>query len=249
RFDDPLSQHLPEIQWPGVTIRHLLHHTSGAPDYMSAGKDFSAESPMTISDVVRFASRVEPLFAANEKHQYSNTGYVLLAGVIERVSGQTLESYTTKRLFEPLGMTHTRVWHLTSENPDFPMGLGTFSGNKWIHPGPLDGLAGDGGFFSNLDDFLLWERALRPGGGFFSEDLLKEAFQSGKLSSGKRFGYGFGWVMAKPGQWHNGAWLGARTYLYRNPGKGQLLIILDNGGNSADFIASDLQEQVLGVGK
>lgn len=105
-WDDPLSNWIPELPYPGITIRHLLNHTSGLPDYMELFANvWDPTRYARNEDVLRMLieHRPDPLFAPNESWMYSNTGYIVLAILIERISGQRYGDFWTSRSFNCLG--------------------------------------------------------------------------------------------------------------------------------------------------
>ena len=117
-LDDDIRKHLPELpkQERPITIDNLLSHTSGLRDYRYTdwllGRD---AMPQHNQDILDYASRLQSLnHAPGDSHLYSNTGYVLLAIIVERVSGRSLQDFTRERLFEPAGMTHTQ-WEVDSQ--------------------------------------------------------------------------------------------------------------------------------------
>ena len=115
-FDNPVTAWVPELgRFPGIRVHHLLQHTSGLPDYYDLPDETFAEVAgsdgdpvLTNADVITlYESWGEPLFEPGERYLYSNTGFTLLAVVVERVTGQTLREFTTERIFAPLGMEST----------------------------------------------------------------------------------------------------------------------------------------------
>ena len=119
-LDDPIVKYLHDFPWPDVTIRYLLNQTSGIPDiYMSLAEEHRAEvgEILCIADVVTLLRDYPPEVALpGSRYEYSNTNYVLLAAIIERVSQLSLETFMRKSLFEPLGMTGSRVWNRLSSD-------------------------------------------------------------------------------------------------------------------------------------
>lgn len=239
-IDLAVSDYLEDFPYPTVTIRRLLNQTSGVPDnYMRLAQrnQGSLDGPLTISDVVRLVSEEkEPLAHAPGKvFTYSNTNYVLLAGIIEAVSGKSYEEFMRDELFVPLEMKHTRVWNLVSSDKTFPGKTEGFASSELkptaLKPGFLDGVAGDSAVFSSISDFLIWDQ-FWSGNDLIDKERLQLAFQPVNLPNQKMSDYGFGWVVEKKGfHWHNGAWLGARTYIGRNAEKGTALVLLDNSEN------------------
>ncbi|WP_373331359.1 serine hydrolase domain-containing protein [Salmonirosea aquatica] len=175
-YDDPMASYLPELaHYDRITIRHLLHHTSGLPnyaDYFIAHWDKSRFA--TNQDVIEAFGRVQPpvLFQPDEKFNYSNTGYVLLGSIIERVSGQPYAGFLDQKIFKPLGMNHSLVYqgkYKPRKVENYAQGYLLDSlGNK-VTPDSygkgfftyfLDGMVGDRGVSSTARDLLTWDQAL-----------------------------------------------------------------------------------------
>ena len=169
-----------------------------------------------------------------EQYAYSNTGYVLLAGIIEIISQQSFEDFMRLELFEPLGMKNTRVWNLLSEDTTFENKTSSFNAfwKKPLQPGFIDGVAGDGAVFSSLEDFLIWDQFWYSNN-LISAATLQEAFKAPTLANGKTSNYGFGWILQGDVVWHNGGWLGARTFFSRNTKNKTCLVLLDNSANAS----------------
>lgn len=239
-IDRHVTDYLKTFPYPTVTVRHLLNQTGGVPDnYMRLAQENveSLEGPLTIGDVVRLVSEEAetPKQEPGKVFAYSNTNYVLLAGIIEAVSQQSFETFMSKELFQPLGMKHTRVWNLLSLDETFPgktEGFRLIGGQaRALKPDFIDGVAGDGAVFSSISDFLIWDR-FWSGNDLINNELLQLAFQPVNLPRQKISYYGFGWLIDKKGfHWHNGSWLGAGTYIGRNAEKETLLVLLDNSEN------------------
>jgi CubicO group peptidase (beta-lactamase class C family) len=253
-LDQPVSNYLQDFPFASVTIRHLLNQTSGIPDvYMDLAKQHRKElgDVLRIKDVADLIRRYPPKAKApGNEYEYSNTNYVLLAAAIESVSGMTYEDFMQEELFEPLGMQDTRVWNRVSTKQSFPERAEDFySVFGMREPLPMtwiDGVAGDGAVFCSLRDFLIWDE-FWSGNSLVSDDLLSQAFVRPKLNDGSPSHYGFGWVIARqPGRaWHNGAWLGARTYIIRDAASKRCLAVLDNSQNErAATIASSIERQL-----
>ena len=181
-LDQPVGDHLQDFPFAGVTVRHLLNQTSGIPDvYMSLAKQHRKEfgDSLRITDVVDLIRRHPPRAKLpGDEYRYSNTNYVLLAGVIESVSGMSYEDFMREELFEPLGMKHTRVWNRVSAIQEFPERAEDFEAIGSIRvPLPLtwiDGVAGDGAVFCSLQDFLIWDK-FWTGNPLVSDRVLAEA--------------------------------------------------------------------------
>ncbi len=232
-LDDPIGRYLPELPDPlgAATLRQVLNHTSGIPDYSS---DLDAERPgMSAHDVLNLLRKIDhPIFPPGEKYQYSNTGYILLGLVAEKLYGKPLLSDLRERIFKPLGMTHT--FGLPPELPkpaNVASGYGDFG--ELDNAGPYVG--GDGGLYSTVDDLLKFDQAL------YTEKLvrqqtLNDAFTPGKVRSGTTT-YGLGWnITSDPTGalhiWHTGNTAGYRAYMERVPAAQLTVILLTNHGNT-----------------
>lgn len=249
-FDDPITKYLPELKYNNVSIRNLLNHTSGVPDvYMNFPNKYSKEigDVLEISEMVTLLAKEDlPLRTKpNAAYQYNNTGYVLLAAIIESVSQKSFEKFMQEELFDLLQMKNTRVWNLVSKDKDFDNKTSSFSyfmgsPNK-LTPGVLDGVAGDGSVFSSLDDFIIWNQFWSKND-LLSKETMAEAFKRPTLEDGKQSFYGFGWIVTNGvGVWHNGSWLGARTLIARNEATKNCIVVLDNSSSkSVDLIGQQL---------
>ena len=241
QVDDLLKKHIPEMsQYSDVTIKHLLHHTSGIPDYMSLARKAGFKKPVfTTEDMLQLFKlhTSKPNFSAGDKFLYSNTGYVLLAEIISRVSGQSFESFCQSELFNPLGMKNTRVFNLLSTT-EFE---GRVFGYKKSWPlkrikqmdlNRFDGVVGDGAVYSSVNDLKIWHDAL------ISHTLVPEevagiAYESGVLNDGEKTHYGFGWLIGPDGGVeHSGGWQAFTSYYHRNLQRNDLVVLLDNSGNT-----------------
>ena len=221
-LDDRITRYFPELTaYEGATVRHLLNHTSGIPDYFDDADWFTniweKEKRVPGNDeILRFLQETEakPYFAPGEGLEYSNTGYNLLALLTERLSGVPYETFLQKNIFEPAGMTSTRCCHIRRDGIPFEKyaQATVFEDGKWVADvdsdevgdvAAFDGLNGDDYVYTDIFDMLKWDRALREGKVLTPEEL-KLAYTPGKLNSGEDavihndgedFGYGFGWLI------------------------------------------------------
>lgn len=201
QYDERVRRLIPELPpyADQITVRHLLHHTSGLPDYfqLSTRPDLAELTGFTNADVLGWLCRLESLdFPPGERRQYSNAGYVLLATLVARAAGQPFHRFLQERIFGPLSMQRTLVYDKTG--PVVPqLAPGYFGGaasdesayQRWDYNLRT---AGGGGIFSTVDDLYRWDQALYTER-LVSAATLREAWTPGHLTSGKAFGYGFGW--------------------------------------------------------
>lgn len=252
-YDDLVSTYIDGFPYQGVTIRHLLNQVSGIPDaYMELAEKQKDKIPVLTNQIavdLIIAEKSSAQKLPNEAYQYSNTNYIILARLIEILSGLSFEDYMQKELFEPLKMNNTRVWNLKSKDKTFANKADDFENFRGkfeeLKPSFLDGVAGDGAVFSSAKDMFLWNEFWYKNP-LIGEENLKEAFKKPILNNGKASDYGFGWLITKDGMWHNGAWLGANTVIIRNTKQKDCFVLLDNSSNVFfDEIVKECKTQLL----
>jgi CubicO group peptidase (beta-lactamase class C family) len=252
-IDDKLAQHIPELAGYGtVTIRQLLHHTSGVPDYVQlADEHWDTTRVLTTANLIALFQNLRPCpdFAPGERFEYSNTGYVLLGEIITRASGQSFSEFMTAKIFKPLGMNDSAAFNLVSkECPLASRAFGLrkrfvcFGKKRDCDMNYLDGVFGDGGIYASAADLVRWDAALRDGT-LIPCNVYEEAYVSGELNKGDSTGYGFGWEIDTPnvvGHW--GEWEGFTSYLRRDLKRETLLVVLSNLGPSicVDAISAEI---------
>lgn len=247
-LDDRMAQYVPKLAGYGeITIKHLLHHTSGVPDYMElAGLHWDPERVLTIGDLIDLLAkhRPPPYFAPGERFEYSNTGYALLGEIMSRASGMPYAEFMAEEIFEPLGMNDSAAFNLASKGCPLRSRVfgmrkrfGRFGKKVRCDLNYLDGVFGDGGIYASAEDIARWDSALRDGT-LIPNDVYAEAYVSGRLNNGEKTGYGFGWEIESPGVVrHWGEWQGFTSYVRRNLKNHALLVVLSNLGPAAQIEA------------
>jgi CubicO group peptidase (beta-lactamase class C family) len=233
-LDDRVTKYFPDApeSWKPITIRHLLTHTSGIPDY-TGQSSLDLRRDYTEDDLVKLAYGLTLEFPPGSRWNYSNTGYVLLGIVIHKASGRFYGDVLHERVFTPLGMKTTRIISEEDIVPNRAAGYrlvrGELKNQDWVAP-QLNTTA-DGALYFSILDLVAWDRALR------SQALLKPAswaqvFEPVTLTSGKHYPYGFGWSLEeRAGQQirrHGGSWQGFQTHLARFLGDDLTVIVLTN---------------------
>jgi CubicO group peptidase (beta-lactamase class C family) len=233
-YDDPVSKHIPEfsksVHLTQVTLRQLLNHTSGIPDYGDLGVD---DSDLDQQGLISAILEKEDLLAnSGLKYRYSNPGYVLLAAVVERVSRKTFSEFLGNEVFERVGMSKTFVYDSPQKKlAHTAVGYSQFGG---MDDGRPTAVPGDGGVYSTVDDLFKWDQALYTDR-LVSQSALAEAFTPGAVEEGTSR-YGFGWNVEKKDAgkyvWHTGSHAGFRAFMGRGLGNRTTVIMLTNKGNS-----------------
>jgi len=235
-IDDPVTRFLPELSRFGdaLTIRHLLTHTGGLPDYYDVMVEISGvERPRTRDALAVLAVWGEPLFAPGERYEYSNPGYELLALIVEEASGEPYSEFVETRIFAPLGMTSSVVFD--ERAPGIARrAIGYRSegdGFAVYDDDPLNHVIGSGGIYSTVEDLARWDQALY-GEELVRADTLAEAFRPSRLASGEEIPYGFGWrVEEHHGRRrvsHGGEWVGFQNFIARYPDDRVSVVVLSN---------------------
>jgi CubicO group peptidase (beta-lactamase class C family) len=236
-LDADIRDYLPaltEYETP-VTIRHLIHHTSGYRDYLSlmALSGLRDDDFVTDEQVLDLLAQQKELnFEPGTQHLYSNSGYFLLSQIVKSVAGKSLREHAHERIFEPLAMssTHFHDDH-THIVKDRATGYAPLEeGGYRISVTTLD-MVGDGGVFTSVEDLLLWDRnfyANKLGGA----RLLEEYLTPGALVDGERLTYAFGLMVTKHRGLrrisHGGAFVGYRAEMIRFPEQKLSVICLCN---------------------
>ena len=227
-YADPLSKFFPEFPFYAqkVTIRNLLNHTSGISDYVGLGLEHPG---LTNRDVFKALIALDSLeFTPGEKFQYSNSNYILLAMIIEKISGTSYREYLKQHIFDPLSMNNTFV----RDESHPPASAAARAYNRFGDDADYDLLTyGEGGIYSSVHDMYKWDQSL------YTEKLVKkstlsEAFKRATLNDGTISGYGFGWALAKYDtetiMAHAGRYGGFNTYIKRFPDEQSAIIFLTN---------------------
>lgn len=268
-YEDKISKYIPELSnYSNITIGNLLTHTSGLPDYMEVMDSvFNKTKIATNKDIISTFAKLKPqvLFEPNTKWEYSNTGYALLASIIEKVSGMSYGDYLQKVIFRPLNMTNTFVYrrrYLPKKIANYAYGyVYSDSLKKYMLPDNiketnmvvwLDGIVGDGTVNSTIIDLLKWDRALYADK-LISKESKKEVFTSSELNDKSKTDYGFGWFIEDNGVYgnlvkHSGGWPGYRTIIERHTQNDKTIIVLLNYVNDNTYIPiSDLRKMLYNI--
>jgi CubicO group peptidase (beta-lactamase class C family) len=231
-LDDPITKYLPEgaPRWNRIKVRHLLTHTGGTTDYPP---EFDFRRDYTEAALVKRAAAIPLAFAPGAKWAYSNIGYLLLGVLIHRVTGEFYGDFLKEKIFQPLGMTTTRIISEADIVPNRASGYrlvkGELKNQEWVSP-TLNTTA-DGALYLSVLDLAKWdaslytERVLRA-------DSLKRMWTPVTLNSGTTRPYGFGWslgdVRGHRIVQHGGAWQGFKSAIVRFPDDRLTVILLAN---------------------
>jgi CubicO group peptidase (beta-lactamase class C family) len=252
-LDDDIRKYLPELPEydSRITIRHLIHHTSGIPDYLEllglAGErldDVHGEE-----EILDLLSRQKSLsFKPGDQFLYSNSGYFLLGVIVKRVSGKSLAQFAEEHIFNPLGMTHSR-FHDSRTRLVKNRAQGYFSSKEGEFRNYLTQFdrVGDGGLMTTVEDLFRWDQAMENGtlGG---KDFANSLLSQGQLNNGNSLTYAFGLMIGQHRGLetisHGGSFIGFKSELLRFPEQRLSFICLCNH-NAAD--ATKLAKEVANI--
>jgi N-acyl-D-aspartate/D-glutamate deacylase/CubicO group peptidase (beta-lactamase class C family) len=230
---DPLAKFFapaPE-SWSTITVRHLLTHTSGIPDYNDGQLDYRKD--YTEDELVAFAKTLPLDFTPGSEWKYSNTGYILLGALVRKVSGAFYGDVLRDRVFTPLGMTTARVISEADIVPNRAAGYrlerGELRNQEWVSPAM--NTTADGSLYLSLRDLIQWDRGLREGA-VLRPESWRDIFTPVTLNSGRVHPYGFGFevdrIAGRAIQRHGGAWQGFKSYIARYGDQELTVIALAN---------------------
>src|SRR5437773_1351162 len=219
-LSDPITKFLPDAPqpWRSITVRHLLTHTSGIPDYTVGTFDYRKD--YTEDQLAVFACKLALEFPPGSRWNYSNTGYLLLGVIVHKVSGRFYGDVLADGVFKPLGMTTTRIISEADIVPHraggYRLEKGELKNQDWVSPS-LNTTA-DGALYFSLRDLIAWDAAVRARRVLTAESW-NQVLTAVRLNSGKTYPYGFGWGIEERGgqplHEHGGSWQGFKTQYSR----------------------------------
>jgi len=229
-IDEKIIKYLPELPeiFQEITFMHLLQHTSGIPDYYNFARLIDG---FTNTDVLNVLLSVDSLeFEPGSKYKYSNSGYVLLSILVDRISGISFANFLKENAFEKAGLMQTVVFDEYADPVK----------NRAIGYGKDSSLTdyrfrttGGGGIFSNVKDLYLWHQALSSEK-ILTPDIQNLAYEPTILNNDSTIYYGFGWNIDPENPWHvyhSGELEGFRTFFDRHLDNGIVIILLSNNSS------------------
>lgn len=234
-LDDSIHHYLPYLpsEWLGVTIRQLMTHTSGIPDYEEIRTYDVYRFRMTPEDVVKIAQSRPMDFKPGTGYYYSNTGYFLLSMIVERIEGHPLGAVLQSRIFDPLNMRQTRMANPEDIIANRVSGYWVNKNGELINRGATEtsSTLGAGGLLSSIHDLSKWDEALY-GDEFLSDESKREMWTPVVLPNGVNTEYGFGWRVTPyrglASQSHSGQVAGFVARFSRYPGDEFAVIVFMN---------------------
>ncbi len=246
-LEDSLGKFIPGLPYHNIKIEQLLAHRSGLPEYMYFADKYWEDKHVFIhnDDIIDLMKTYKPLryYKPGVRYNYSNTNYALIASVIEKVSGKSFSDFMNERIFEPLGMKNTYIYN--GENVNNKV-VGYITRRKRAGNTYLNGVVGDKGIYSSVEDLHVWNTAL-DNGLLIDKELMKKSFTPYHKELRIYDNYGFGWRINAADStnkivYHTGWWKGFRSYYIKQLGKQRTLIILTNISKVGIFGTKELIE-------
>ena len=222
----------------GITLRHLLTHTSGLPDYEDLMVEPYQGQILDAGVLALLAKENRLHFPPGSAYRYSNSGYALLALVVGRASGMAYPEFLRTRIFLPLNMQDTLAY--VADGPQVPHRAWGYSDidGRWqrTDQSSTSAVLGDGGIYSNIEDLARWDAAL------YDDRLLSDATRAAAFGPQVAVGnepevayYGFGWRIADDRMWHSGESIGFRNVIVRWPKQRLTVVLLSNRNDPTPY--------------
>lgn len=250
-YEDSIQSYFPKFPYKGITIRLLMTHKSGLPEYFYfADKLWKDRNiPVTNKDVIDLMIEHKPqrYYLPNRKYNYINTNYCILAAIIEEVSGDTFENFMKNEIFDPLGMHDTSIYNKDQSPKEKNYAVGYTRRRRVAEDTYLNGVVGDKGIYTTPEDLLKFDQALYKGYPV-EKKFLEEAFKPAHKRLYIHDNYGFGWrINAQDSTnkivYHTGWWKGFRSWYIRELGTKKTIIVLSNMSNRSVFGTRELIRQ------
>jgi len=249
-LEDSVQMYFPKFPYKGVTIKLLLIHKSGIPEYNYFADKYWIDRKTTITndDILDLMNEHEIMryYLPDKKYNYINTNYAVLASIVEKVSGKSFENFMKKEIFEPLKMNDSFIYRRGNKITEENVATGYRYRKREIEDFYQNGVVGDKGVYTTVEDLLKFDQELYKGT-LLSKVNIEEAFKPAHKRLYIHDNYGYGWrINAKDSTnkivYHNGWWKGFRSYFIRQLGKKKTIIVLSNVANRSVFSTKALIE-------
>lgn len=249
-YRDTIQKFFPDFPYKGITIKLLMIHKSGLPEYFYFADKLwkDKKTPITNLDVIDLLIKDHPqrYYLPNKRYNYINTNYCILAAIVEKVTGDSFEDFMEEEVFEPLGMYHTFIYNKAHAEKHKNVATGYAKRRRKAEDSYLNGVVGDKGVYTTVGDMLKFDQALYNGEPVETE-ILDEAFTPQHKRLYINDNYGFGWRINAADStnkivYHTGWWKGFRSYFIRELGEKKTIIVLSNFSNQSVFGTKQLMK-------
>ena len=237
KLTDTVTNFFPDFPYENVTIKNLLNHTAGLPKYFwVAEHKWKKENAPTNKEMMELlaSSKVQRFFKPGRNFDYSNTGYLVLASIVEKVSGLSFNTFVKQNIFDPLGMKNSFVYSFENDSVKENQLVGYRLYRGWRHlkinSTVNDAIVGDKNIYTTSEDLFKWILGLNNGN-LISKELLELMYTKGKTISKREIPYGFGFRIDPKDNnivYHHGKWNGFSTGLTQYLEDDLVVIILEH---------------------
>ncbi len=250
-YQDSIRKFFPNFPYKNITIHQLLVHRSGLPNYMYVADKYWKDSINTTLDNCDALG----LFILHEpkryrkpgtRYNYSNTNYAILASIIEKVSNKNYVKFMKEKVFDPIGMINTTVYDKSDFNKNNEPVVGYINWRRKADNTYLNGVVGDKGIYSTVEDMNKFSRAIFENY-FFTDEEMKVAYQLWNKELHTNDNYGYGWrINMLPDSskivYHTGWWKGFRSYFYRSLADQKTIVVLSNNSRTGKLSSKSLMD-------
>ncbi|WP_226789297.1 serine hydrolase [Polaribacter reichenbachii] len=242
KLSDTVNTFFPNFPYKNITIKNLLNHTSGLPKYFwVAEHEWTQNRPPTNTELMQLlpSSKAQRFFKPGRNFDYSNTGYFVLASIVEKVSGISFNNFLEKNIFDPLEMNNTYVYRFKNDvvRENQLIGYRLYKGWRHLKIGNTvnDAIVGDKNVYSTPEDLFKWTYGLNSGQ-LLSKESLSLMYSKGETIYGRKIPYGFGFRMDRSNEnniYHYGKWNGFSTALTNYLEDNLVVIVLEHTSYNA----------------
>jgi len=242
KLTDSVQRFIPDFPYSGITLHQLLCHRSGLPEYFKFADDYHKDKNFIIGNdsLLRMLKAFKPkiLQQPDKKFEYCNTGYVVLASIVERVSGMRFSDFVHKYIFTPLGMNESSFYYYDTI-PKALFVVGHRANMKNYERDYMSGIVGDKGIFTTVNDLFIWCNALDTDK-ILKRETIEMAFSPQNADMDDCHNYGYGWRIScdtcqRPLIYHGGLWNGNNTWFIKRPCDRTIIIAFSNIYNHAFY--------------
>ncbi len=248
-FQDSVRNFFPDFPYDNITVHQLLVHRSGLPNYMYAADEHWKDKENTTidnCDVIDILVGFEPMryYKPDVRYNYNNTNYAILASIIETVSKMSYAEFMKEKIFNPIGMTSTTVYDKNTSLTNNEPVVGYINWRRKAQNSYLNGVVGDKGIYSTVEDMNKFSRAIFENY-FFTDDEIDIAYQLGNNELHDHDNYGYGWrINMLPDSskivYHTGWWKGFRSYFFRSLKDEKTIVVLSNNSRTGKISSKKL---------
>ena len=239
KLTDTVNRYFPEFPYQHVTIKNLLNHTAGLPKYFwVAEHKWQQEKAPTNTEMMELlaSSNVQRFFKPGRNFDYSNTGYFVLASIVEKISGTSFSSFLKRNIFEPLEMKDSYVYSFENDsiNKNQLDGYRLYRGWRHLKISSTvnDAIVGDKNVYTTAEDLFKWTVALNTGR-LLTKESLELMYSKGETVYGREVPYGFGFRIKTKSIYHHGRWNGFSTGLTKYLEDDVVVIVLEHTSYNA----------------